>query len=118
MLLKISLGLAILVGLATLYVSHFQVGGKINDLTEQLTTTKTTLEQTQQSEAKFKKESKDLRGQLDSTAKELGAATNELMAAQANAQEQRQRADKASTELTSVTAERNAAQEELNRWHL
>jgi hypothetical protein len=68
--------------------------------------------------AKFNKETKDLRGQLDNTSKELGAATNDLMAAQAKAQEQQQRADKASTDLTSVTAERNAAQEELNRWHL
>src|SRR4051812_12400282 len=118
MLLKISLGLAILVGLATLYVSHVQVGGKITELNEQLTTTKTTLEQTQQSEAKVKKEARDLAGKFETATRDLEARTNELMAANAKVQEQQQRADKASADLTAVTAERNTAQQELSQWHL
>ena len=37
MLLKISLGLAILLGLATIFLTHTQLGGKITDLNTQLT---------------------------------------------------------------------------------
>jgi hypothetical protein len=118
MLLKISLGLAILVGLATLYVSHFQVGGKINDLNEELTSTKASLDQSQQSEAKLRTESKNLRTQLDGTIRSLSDATNELSVARAKVEEQQQRAEKASAELTRVTSERNTAQQELSQWRL
>src|SRR3569623_1938765 len=118
MLLKISLGIAILAGLATLYVSHLQVGGKINDLNEKLTSTQASLDQSQQNETKLRGETKSLRTQLDGTVKALGEATNDLAAARSKVQEQQQRADKASAELTSVTAERNTAQQELSQWRL
>jgi hypothetical protein len=118
MLLKISLGLAILVGLATLYVSHFQVGGKINDLNEKLASTEQSLKTTQESEAKAKADARNLRSQLENTTKLYGEATNELFAARAKAAEQQQRADNASAELTAVTAERNTAQQELSQWRL
>lgn len=118
MLLKISLGLAILVGLATLYVSHFQVGGRINELNEQLTSTKATLDQTQQSETKVKAEAKKLRTDLELSNKALNDATNDLMVAQGKAAEQQQRADKAMADLNTVTGERNAAQQELSQWRL
>ncbi len=118
MLLKISLGLAILLGLATLFVSHTQVGGKITTLTEDLNNTRTTLEQTQASETKFRNESKTLRTQLDDTTRSLGEATNLLVQAQSKAQEQQVRADRATAELTTVTGERNTAQAELSQWRL
>src|SRR5262245_25028915 len=112
MLLKISLGLAILVGLATLYVSHFQVGGKITSLTEELATTKTSLETSQQNEAKLNKDLKGVRAQLDDTTKLYGDATNDLAQARSKAQEQQARADKAAADLNNVTIERNTAQQE------
>lgn len=118
MLLKISLGLAILLGLATLFVSHTQVGGKITSLNEELTTTRTTLANTQASETKLRGETKVLRAQVDDTTRALGEATNLLVQAQSKAQEQQTRADRASTELTAVTGERNKAQEELAQWRL
>lgn len=118
MLLKISLGLAILLGLATIFISHTQVGGKITTLTEDLNNTRTSLETTQASEAKLRTETKSLRGQLDESARSLNEATNALVQAVSKAQEQQTRADRASAELNTVTAERNTAQAELSQWRL
>lgn len=118
MLLKISLGLAILLGLATIFVTHSQLGGKINDLTTELGTTKTSLEQSQASEKKLRDETKTLRTQVEETTRNYGEATNLLVQAQAKAQEQQTRADRAAAELNTVTAERNTAQAELSQWRL
>jgi chromosome segregation ATPase len=118
MLLKISLGLAILLGLATIFVTHSQLGGKINDLTTELGTTKTSLEQSQSNEAKLRTETKTLRTQVEETGRNYNEATNLLVQAQAKAQEQQVRADRAATELNTVTAERNTAQAELSQWRL
>jgi hypothetical protein len=118
MLLKISLGLAILLGLATIFVTHNQVGGKITQLTTDLATTETTLEQTQASEKKLRDETKVLRTQVDETSRNYNEATNLLVQAQAKAQEQQVRADRSAAELNTVTAERNTAQAELSQWRL
>jgi len=118
MLLKISLGLAILLGVATIFLTHTQLGGKINDLNTQLTETTGQLTQTQQSEAKLRTETKTLRAQVEDTTRALGDATNALAQAQSKAQEQQVRADRASAELNTTVAERNAAQQELSQWRL
>ena len=118
MLLKISLGLAILLGVATIFLTHTQLGGKIQTLTTDLESTKTQLTQTQQSESKYRGEAKTLRGQVEETTRVLGEATNALAQAQSKAAEQQTRADRAALELTTVTAERNTAQSELSQWRL
>jgi hypothetical protein len=118
MLLKISLGLAILLGVATIFLTHTQLGGKITDLTTQLGDTQTQLTQSQQAEAKQRADNKVLKTSLDDTTRFLGEATNALAQAQSKAAEQQQRADRASTELTEVTGQRNQAQNELAQWRL
>jgi regulator of replication initiation timing len=118
MLLKISLGLAILLGLATVFISHTQVGGKIATLNEDLTNTRSQLATTQQSEQKLRVEARNLRGQLESTNALLAETTRALTDASAKAQEQQARADRAAAELNTVTAERNTAQQELSQWRL
>jgi hypothetical protein len=118
MLLKISLGLAILVGLATLYVTHFMVAANLTELKNNLQTTQTSLQTSQQNEAKLNKDLKGVRGQLDDTVRLFGEATNQLAQAQSKAVEQQQRADRAMTDLNTVTGERNAAQQELSQWKL
>jgi hypothetical protein len=118
MLLKISLGLAILVGLATLYYVHVPVANSIAELKSNLQSTQASLQTSQQNEAKLNKDLKGVRAQLDDTTRTLGETTNQLAQAQAKAQEQQARADKASSELTAVTGERNQAQQELSQWHL
>jgi hypothetical protein len=118
MLLKISLGLAILVGLATLYFVHVPLAGKITELNANLQTTQNSLQTSEQNLKKANTDLKGVRTQLDETTRTLGEATNQLAQAQAKAQEQQARADKASAELTTVTGERNQAQQELSQWHL
>lgn len=118
MLLKISLGLAILLGVATIFLTHTQLGGKINDLTTELGQTKTDLDQTRASEAKLRTETKNLRAEVEETTRVLGETTNALAQAQAKAQEQQARADRASADLNTVIAERNTAQQELSQWRL
>jgi chromosome segregation ATPase len=118
MLLKISLGLAILAGLATLYVSHVQVGGRITEMNETITTTQADLERERGDHTKAKAENRRISGLLDERSRELGEATNMLAAAVMSANEQRQRADKAVTDLQTVTGQRNEAQQELSQWRL
>ena len=118
MLLKISLGLAILLGLATIFFTHTQVGGKIQNLTTELGDTKARLDTSEKNERNLRAETKALKGQVEVTTAALGEATNALVQAQAKVQEQQTRADRATTELNSVTAERNTAQQELSQWRL
>lgn len=118
MLLKISLGLAILAGLATLYVSHVQVGGKITELNESLTSTQAELQTARDEGTKLRADNKQLAGSLEERTRELGAATNALNEIRTIAEEQRGRADKASAELAAVTTQRNEAQQELSQWRL
>jgi flagellar hook-basal body complex protein FliE len=116
MLLKISLGLAILVGLVTLFVTHVQVGGRIQNLTTTLTQTQQDLSASQQSEAQARTETKTVRGQLETTTRAFTQATNDLVQAQFTAEEQRQRADTNAAQLVEVTRQRNEAQQELSQW--
>ena len=118
MLLKITLGLAILVGLATLYVTHVNVGGKITQLTSDLTSTQGQLATSQANEQKLTDDNKVLKTSLDTTARNLGEATNRLAQATALAQEQTERANKSAKELNDVTEARNEAQRELAAWRV
>src|SRR5689334_5614654 len=116
MLLKISLGLAILVGLATLYVTHFMVAANLTELKNNLQSTQASLQTSQQNEAKLNKDLKGVRAQLTDTEKVYGEATNQLAQALSKAAEQQARADRAAADLNNVTGERNTAQQELSQW--
>jgi hypothetical protein len=118
MLLKISLGLAILAGLATLYVSHFQVGGKIANLNSSLTSTEAELQTSRDQNVTLRSDIKKIAATLDDRTRELGETTNMLAAARQSSEEQRARADKAVNDLNTVTGQRNEAQQELSQWRL
>lgn len=115
MLLKISLVLAILVGLGTLFFA----GGVKDKLTEQqasiqsLTTEKTTAQEAQKKAQDAEKKAKTA---LEDTNKQLNAATNSLVASLTRLQEQEKRANIASSNLVVVTEDRNLARQELNKW--
>jgi hypothetical protein len=116
MLLKICLILAILIGLATLGVAHFQVGDRIKTLNTDLATSQGETKDAREDASKAKKLAADTKTQLDLTSKQLGEATNTLATVSQQAAEQKTRADKATTQLTAVTEERNVAQQELAAW--
>ncbi len=115
MLLKISLALAILVGLATLYFT-MPVKEKIDTLTSTLAATESAKAEAEAAQAKATDEAKKSKAALEATSKELGAVTNMLAAVSTRLTEQEKRANKASTELLAVTEERNEARQELNKW--
>ncbi len=112
------MGLAILAGLAALYVTHVQVGGKITELNTTLTDTQGQLAQTQQDKAKADADLKVTRAQLDTSNQAYSQATNDLAQAFAKVAEQQERADKASANLLDVTGQRNEAQQELSQWRV
>ena len=118
MLLKLSLGLAILLGLATIFFTHTTVSGKIQGLTTELGETKTRLDTVEKSERTLRTDKKNLTTQLEASTAALGEATNLLVQAQARAQEQQTRADRAANDLVAVTAARNQAEQELSQWRL
>jgi DNA repair exonuclease SbcCD ATPase subunit len=118
MLLKLSLGLAILLGLATIFFTHTNLGGKIQNLTTELGETKTRLDTVEKSERSLRTDKKNLTTSLEAATAALGEATNLLVQAQARAQEQQTRADRAANDLVAVTAARNTAEQELSQWRL
>jgi hypothetical protein len=116
MLLKISLGVVILAGLATLYFSHFQVAEKITTLTTSLADTTKQKDDALAEQAKSKKEATESKKNMEIAQKQVGELTNTLAQVSARAIEQEKRADKASADLTKTSEERNEAQRELASW--
>lgn len=116
MLLKISLGLTILVSLATLYFSHFNVAEKINTVTTERDTALTNEQQARDAESKAKKEATQTRNELEAASKELEDTKTQLGAASTRLQDQEKRANKFAEDLTRTTEERNEAQRELAQW--
>jgi hypothetical protein len=115
MLLKISLALAILVGLATLFFTG-GISSKLEDLNGQvatLTNEKTTALDAQK---KAQDAEKKARAANEEATKQLNVATNSLAAATTRLGEQERRANIASSNLVVVTEDRNLARQELNRW--
>ncbi len=117
MLLKISLGLAILVGLATLYFT-MPLSDKITGLTTDLASAKSSLDESQKAEAKAKDDAKKTKTILEATTKDLNTATNFLTQVTARLAEQEKRANKSAADLVTVTEERNEARQELNKWQV
>ena len=116
MLLKISLGLALLASLAALYFAHVNVGGRIDTLTTDLSSEQKAKTAAMEEADASKKAEKATKALAEATAKSLGEATNFLNIAVARAKEQEERANKASTNLTAVTEQMKDAQRDLSAW--
>jgi len=113
MLLKISLALAILVGLATLWFTG-PVKEKIDGLTSSLTAAQTAQKTAEDGQRKANEEAKKTKATLEATTKSYNETTNFLAGVTAQLTEQKKRADKASAELITTTEERNEARQQLN----
>src|SRR5205814_7435226 len=116
MLLRISLGIAILAGLGALYFAQVPVKQKIDTLTTDLQTATTEKQTAQDNERKAKADATKARSDLDTAKKELNDKSAALDSTTAKLNEQRSRADQLATDLTKTTAERNDAQQELAAW--
>jgi hypothetical protein len=116
MLLRISLGIAILAGLATFYFLQVPVKGRIDELTTNLQTAESERATAQENEAKAKAAETKAKSELEVTKKELTETGAALETTSAKLKEQQTRANQLSEELTKTTGERNEAQQELSAW--
>jgi len=116
MLLRISLGIAILAGLAALYFTQFNVKPKIDELTTNLQTAENEKNTAQEDARQSKAAETKAKAELDTAKKGLEEATAELDNTKAKLSEQQTRGNQLQTELTKVTGDRNEAQQELSAW--
>jgi Skp family chaperone for outer membrane proteins len=114
MLLRLSLIIAILAGLAALYFTHVQVSDRITNLTTELDTAKTNADKARQDESKAKTEAKKAKEDFDKAAKDLSDKTAALNDATGRLTEQEARASKASEEATTLRGQLNETQQKLN----
>ena len=116
MLLRISLVIAILAGLATLYFTHFTVAEKITTLTSERDTAQTARTQAEEQQRKAERERRLAREEQEKATKELAEKVAALDATTTRLTEQEKRANQLSEDLTKVTGERNEAQTDLAVW--
>ena len=116
MLLRISLGIAILAGLATLYFLQVPVKGKIDELTTNWQTAETAKATAQENEKKSKAAETKAKSELEVAKKDLNEKTAALDSTTARLNEQQTRANQLAADLTKTTAERNEAQQDLSAW--
>ena len=109
MLIKISLVFAIIVSLATLYLAHDQVGGKLTSLATDLGTAQTEAATAKTEATKAINAEKSVKSQLESTNKMLLEVKDRFT-------EQETRANKATEALTKTTEEKKLATDELSAW--
>lgn len=116
MLLRISLVVAILAGIAAIYFSHVPVQERITTLTSDLETSQNNERSAQQAEQKAKADAKKAREELAETSRNLEEKTATLDSTMTRLSEQEKRANRLDEELTARRGELNIAQQKLNQW--
>ena len=113
MLIRISLIVAIIAGLAVGVLNFIKVKEKIVALQTELAATKKTLQETQLELGKTKKNLADTTAKLKQTETTLVATTDELQKTQKDLDTQTKRADKLTDDLAKTRKERDDAQADL-----
>jgi len=116
MLIRISLIVAVVAGLAVAVINFVQVKEVITTTRNDLNTTSNTLVTTQADLRKTKATLKGTEAELASTKETLRTTEENLTAARAEADSSRKRANQLSTQLKQVTQERDVAQGDLAAW--
>ncbi len=115
-MVRISLIIAIVAGIAALAVSQLKVAENIKTLTGERDKYKEDSERFQQEASKAKKEAKDAAAAADKARKDLETARTDLAAASEKADQQEKRANELAARLDKTTLERNDAQTRLAAW--
>jgi len=115
-MVRISLIIAIVAGIAALAVSQLMVAEKIKTLTSDLETTKQSLSASKEAERKASKEAKEALTAAEKAKRELDTTKNDLAAASEKADQQEKRANDLAARLDKTTLERNDAQTKLAAW--
>ena len=116
MLIRISLIVAILAGLAAAGVNFLQVKDKVENLSKQRIEFRTTAEEETKQHRKFEKLAKDTQSKLDVTTQELNSTKDLLAKAQAEAEEATKKLTTTEETLKKAEADRDAAQNSLAAW--
>ncbi|MHC1768777.1 MAG: hypothetical protein AB9869_31595 [Verrucomicrobiia bacterium] len=117
MLLRISLVIAIVAGLATLYFSHVKVADRITNLESERDTALGAQRSAEEQQRKAERERRQAREELEKANRDLAEVTETLKATGTRLAEQEKRANQLSEDLTRITGERNEAQTELAVWN-
>jgi hypothetical protein len=115
-MLRISLIIAIIAGIAALAITQLNVVKKIDTLTSELESKKQELTSSQETERKAKKEAKDANAVAEKAKKELDTTKTDLAAASEKADQQEKRANELAAKLEKTTQERNDSQTKLAAW--
>src|SRR6266487_1689705 len=115
-MLRISLIIAIIAGIAALAISQVKVAEKIRTITEERDKFEQDLKSSQEAERKAKKEAKDATAAADKLKKDLDTTKADLAGASEKADEQEKRANDLAGRLDKTTQERNEAQTKLAAW--
>ena len=116
MLIRISLIVAVVAGLAVAVINFVQVKEVITTTRNDLNTTSNTLVTTQATLSKTKKELTGTQAELASTKETLRTTEENLADARTQADTQKKRADKLTADLKKTTQERDVAQADLAAW--
>jgi len=115
-MLRISLIIAVLAGVAALAVSQLKVAKTLEELRTDLKTTQDNLAASQAAADKSKKEAREAIAAADKAKKDLETARNDLAAASEKADQQEKRANDLAARLDKTTQERNDSQAKLAAW--
>jgi len=115
-MLRISLIIALVAGIAALAVSQLRVAKDIEDRKTELKTTQDSLTASQSAEAKAKKDAKEATAAADKAKKELETTKSDLATTSDKADQQEKRANELETRLNKTTQERNDSQAKLAAW--
>ena len=116
MVLRISLLVAILASLATLYVTHVRLQDRITTLASQRDSARTGQRTAEQSQLRAETDRRQAREDLAKVSKQLADEAVTLEATRARLIGQEKRANEASENLTNLRGELNAAQDALALW--
>ena len=115
-MLRISLIIALVAGIAALAVTQLRVAENIKTLTGERDQFKADSERTQKEALDAKKLAKEATAAADQAKKALETAKTELASASERADQQEKRANDLAAQKDKLTQERNEAQTELAKW--
>ena len=115
-MLRISLIIALVAGIAALAVTQLRVAENIKTLTGERDQFKADSERTQKEALDAKKLAKEATAAADQAKKALETAKTELATASEKADQQEKRANDLASQVERLTQQRNEAQTELAKW--
>lgn len=116
MIVRVSLIVACVMAVVSIYLTHFRLAPYITGLNQDLQVTRQELAEAQNREAKVRKELQDTQDLANQLQQELQQTKDQLTETQKVAQQQRARADRAEEELNKTRKTLTDTEHELAAW--